>query len=139
MSKSNLLIFTICITLLLIGSAVFYRYVIYLPSIQNEKLKQTKIKQEKYDECIELAYSQYEKTWNLRCSSYFNIVLDNLHQCEQNLLMQGIQRSDATERCYVDYPVGNYAGGTCKSLPVDSVKDIDEELHKEKEQCLKLL
>ena len=138
MSKSNLLIFTICVTLLLIGSAVFYRYVIYSPAIQKEKVKQSEIKQEKYDECIDQAYSQYNEAWDLRCREQFKIVSRNYDQCKYNLQIQGIQSKDAGEQCYSDYPIGDYAV-ECKSLPANSVKDISETLEKSKIHCSKLL
>ncbi|ENU31308.1 hypothetical protein F991_00777 [Acinetobacter sp. CIP-A165] len=62
MLKSKTLTFSISIALLLIGSAFFYRYVIYLPSIQKEKNKQLEIKQEKGEFKHEVR--QFEKSYD---------------------------------------------------------------------------
>jgi hypothetical protein len=138
MFKSNLLIFTICVTLLLIGSAFFYRYVIYLPEIQKEKVKQSELKQEKYNECIEQAYSEYHKAWDLRCSEQFKIVLEQNTQCTYDLINKGVSEKDAREQCYSDYPMGNYSV-ECKSLPTDRVEDIRKDFDKNKTYCSKFL
>ncbi|OBY73817.1 hypothetical protein [Acinetobacter gyllenbergii] len=138
MLKSKTLTFSISIALLLIGSAFFYRYVIYLPSIQKEKNKQLEIKQEKYDTCIDQAYQYYNDTWSLRCQEQFEIVSKKNDLCINTLKNQGADYKTASEQCYTKYPLGDYAVD-CKSLPLDSVKDINIKLEKDKNLCQKLI
>ncbi|NAR85835.1 hypothetical protein [Acinetobacter haemolyticus] len=138
MFKSKTLIFSISTALLLISFSFFYRYVIYLPNIQEEKNKQFEIKQEKYDACIDQAYQYYNDAWSLRCQKQFEIVSEQNDVCINTLRNQGADYQAASDQCYSKYPLGDYAI-ECKSLPLDLIKDINLKLDKDKSQCQKLL
>jgi hypothetical protein len=75
----NILIFTLIIFLVMVGGSVFYRYVIYLPKVEQQKVEQEQLKIERqatreleinneYDQCIEEAKENFINKMHNSCS-----------------------------------------------------------------------
>jgi hypothetical protein len=139
----NLLIFTFIIFLFLIGGSVFYRYVIYLPKVEQQKLdlEQKKVQKKEtrdveinneYNQCMQEAKENFKNKMHATCSAAAEQHNEKYKKCLEN--GAGLLR-DLCESELRGYQDPNPSSGQC-GVPKSIGDNLINERKQAEAQCL---
>jgi len=79
--------FSISVAVLMAGAGIFYRYVIFLPRVENQKLELAAHKKLEYDRCNSEAQDNYNANWAAACESNAKSQRSGLANCLSDRLV----------------------------------------------------
>ena len=134
----------VVVGVLLAGIGVFYRYVIFLPGLERDKIereentkrelaKQEAIKQVAYDSCKAIARANYSLNWADACKDVALVKNRMLNEC---LSDSGIVNNPYMGKNFCTSRHGNADLSSNCSLPKARGESINQEYHNAQQRCI---